>query len=256
MSCDTTQYFKGAGEIWMATRNAAGITGPWVAMGDTDQLSVKIDRSYVEHYESCTGQQNRVVRVVDKTTWSMDMNTFDFSKEAIARVFLGNASAVTGSTVTGEAFTLYGAGTTFFTAKPDISTVVVTNTPGTTTLVADTDYTFNALNGAVTITTSGLAKVTVSGSNKTGLIDYAYAAYDNVETNLNGEQAYTIRFNGINTVDNEAMIVTIHNVTLSPASQFDMKGTEVAAYAITGAVNPDTTKGSGYSQYMTVMKTK
>jgi hypothetical protein len=257
MGTCTTEYLKGQGSIWIASRVAGGaINGAWVAVGDTDSLEVSVDRSYVEHYESCSGSRNQTVRAIDQTTWGLSMNTFNFDKDALARALVGTATAVSGASVTDEAFTVFGSGTTIFTAHPDISTVVITNnTPGAP-LTVDTHYTVDALQGSITFTTAGLALLTTSGSNKTGLIDYAYAAYDKIEANMVGEQEYAVRFSGINTVNNEAVIAEIHRVSLSPASVLSLIGSDVAAYEMTGAVLPDSTKGSGVSQYMRVNKTK
>lgn len=252
-----TELLKGQGTIWIAARTAGGaISGQWVEVGDTDSLEVSIDRSYTEHYESKTGNRSLCHRGIDQTSWTMTMNTFDFEKEALARALVGTAETVAGSSVTDEAFTVIGSGTIVFTEHPDVSAITITNTAGSTTLVADTDYSINAKQGMVTFTTAGLAKLTVSGSNKTGLIDYTYAAYDKVEANMVGEQEYAVRFSGINTVNGEAIIAEIHRVSLSPASVLSLIGSDYAAYEMTGAVLADSTAGTGDSQYVTVKKTK
>lgn len=252
-----TELLKGQGTIWIASRTAGGaINGEWVEVGDTDSLEVSVDRSYVEHYESKTGARNLCARGIDQTSWTMSMNTFDFDRTALARALVGTSSEVAGASITDEAFTVFGSGTTIFTDHPDISTVVVTNTAGITTLVADTDYTVNALQGSITFTATGLGKLTVSGSNKTGLIDYAYAAYDKVEANLVGEQEYAVRFAGINTVNNEAVIASLHRVSLSPASVLSLIGNEYASYEVTGLLMADASQGVGESQYMVIKKTK
>lgn len=251
------EYFNGQGKVYLAHRASAGaIDGEWVFLGDSDSVEVTIDRSYNEHTESCSGSRNVATRVVDSTTWTFTANTFGFDKTNLARAMLGEASSVTGASVTDEAFTVFGSGTMIFTANPDISAVVITNTAGSTTLVADTDYTVDALNGAIVFTSAGLAKLTVSGSNKTGLIDYTFAAYDKVKVNTTAEQEYAVRFVGVNRVNNEAVIADIHRVKLSPASALALIGTENLSYELTGLIQADSTQGTGESQYMVIKKTK
>ena len=251
------QYFSGQGKVFLAHRISNGaIDGEWIELGDSDSVEVSIDRGYTEHTESCSGQRNVATRVVDSTTWTFTANTFNFEKNNLARALLGEATAVTGSSVTDETFTVFGSGTTIFTANPDISTVVITNTAGAVTLVVDDDYAVDSLNGAITFTSAGLAKLTVSGSNKTGLIDYAYAAYDKIKVNTTAEQEYAVKFVGTNRIDNEAVIADIHRVKLSPASVLALIGTENASYELTGLVQADSTQGTGESKYMVIKKTK
>jgi len=250
-------YLNGQGKVYIAQRTSGGaISGEWIEVGNSDSVVVTFDSSYIEHQESCSGQRRTVTRVLDSQTVTMTMNTFNFNRKMLAVALLGEEAAIAGATVTDEAFTLFGSATIIFTDKPDISAVSITNTAGGTALTPTTDYTVDALNGAITFTSTGIAKLTVSGSNFTGLIDYTYAALDKVKGFTGTEKEYAVKFIGINRVDNEAVIANIHRVRMSPANQLSLIGTENSSYEISGLVQPDSTQAAGESQYLTIYKTK
>ena len=212
MATCTTEYFAGQGKVFVAPRAKAGaINGGWTEPGDTSRLEITTSQNYQDIYESCSGNRSIVAHYVTQTDWAFAVDAMSFSKENLARAFYGTASAVIGASVTGEAVTVYALNQIVPLKNPGVSAVVVKK--GITTLVKDTDYTIDAANGTITI---------ISGSNVGTLpaaltVDYTFASYDKVETNVTNSGEFAFRFEGINMTTGKAVIAEIHRVALDLA---------------------------------------
>lgn len=249
MATCTTEYFAGQGKVFVAPRTKAGaISGGWTELGDTEKLEITTKQNYQDIYESCSGNRSIVAHYVTQTDWAFSVDAKSFSKENLARAFYGTSSAVSGSSVTGEAPVCYALNQIIPLKHPGVSSVVVQK--GATTLVKDTDYTLDAANGTITMisaTNLGTLPATLD-------VDYTYAAYDKVETNTTTSGEYAFRFEGINMTTGKVVIAEIHRVALDLAGALSLISTAPATFTMGGMVLADSTAGVNESQYVTIKK--
>lgn len=253
MSTCTTERFIGQGKVYVAPRASNGsINGAWTELGDTERLEVTIAQEFVDDYESCSGNRAIALHIPVQTDWSFAVDAKSFSKENLARAFYGTASTVTGTSVTNESVPVYAEGTICPLKHPDVSAVTVSATGGSPVLTVTDDYTIDAVNGTITFTTAGLAKLT--GTPKAAEVDYTHASYDKVEANTTTISEYAFRFEGINLATKRAVIAKLHRVSLDMAETLSFISTTVNSFTMTGMMLPDPDAGSGESGYMTIVK--
>jgi hypothetical protein len=250
MSTCNTEYFVGQGKIYVAPRASNGaINGGWTELGDTNKVEVTTKQTFLDEYESCSGNRSIVMHIPIQSDWTFTVDAKSFSKENLARAFYGTASAVTTGSITGEAISVYGLNQIAPLKHPAVSAVVVKQ--GATTLTVGTDYTVDATNGTVTL---------VSATNVTGVapyaltVDYTHAAYEKVEANTQTITEYAFRFEGINLATKKAVIANVHRVSLDMAATLSLIDTKSGQFTMAGMMLPDASSGAGESQYLTIVK--
>lgn len=250
MSTCVTERFIGQGKVYVAPRASNGaINGGWTELGDTERLEVSVTQDFVDDYESCSGNRSIALHVPIQTDWEFAVDAKSFTKENLARAFYGTASAVAGSTVTGEMATAYALNQIVPLKNPGVSAVTVT--VGVTPLVAGTDYVLDAKNGTITL----ISATNLGGAGPWTLdVDYTYAAYEKMEANTQTIAEYAFRFEGINLATKRTVIAQMHRVSLNMAETLSLIGTEVGLFTMGGMMLPDPSAGTGESAYMTVIK--
>ena len=143
-------------------------------IGNIPNVSLTRAIKQLEHFTAVSGKRVLDKRLVTEASLGLKFKMDEFSPENLNALFLGDgaadASYIAGS-VTDEVVTGY-KDRYFFTAKNNISSVVLTDSAGTTTYVLGTDYTIDdAVVGAIKVLKTGA--ITDGQSLK---IDYAYAA--------------------------------------------------------------------------------
>ena len=252
MSTSLEQLFVGQGKVYLAPRTSTGQTGGFIAVGDADSLAVNISQTFVDHMESMSGNRNTVIHVPVGTVWKMQLNIQNWSAENIAKAFYGNSSAaVVAGSVTGETITAFNGSMTPL-AKPGVSAVVVKK--GVTTLVLDTDYTVDAVNGTITILPGSTQVPAGSGISLT--VDYSHSGYTSkVDAAMYTAPEYAIRFEGKNVADSgNAVIVDLHRCVLDMSTTLPLLSTTVATLTMGGMLIKDETQPTGGSQFMTIVK--
>lgn len=188
------------------------------------------------------GAANSQSRVSNMTC---SMTLVDFTEENLALATFGEASAVTAGAVTDESHTAYVEGLVRLDNIPDKTTVVVTDGTGTTTYVEDTDY---RVVGAGIVPISGGA----ISDEATILVDYDKVAGSVVQALVKSSQEYTLTLDGLNDAQSgKPVVVDLHRVKFSPASELGFITDEFGAIEVTGEVlaDPNIT-GTGLSPYM------
>lgn len=251
MATCNTEYFIGNGKVFIAPRTAAGaISGAYAELGDCEKLMVETSQNFTDIYESCSGSNSIAAHVVTQTDWKFSVDALSFSKANLARALNGTPSAVTGTTVTGEALApVNAAGDILFTRHPNVSSVVVKQ--GATTLVLGTAYTLDAASGQITIlTTVGLT----GGAPYSLTVDYTYATYDKVASNTTTNQEYAFKFIGVNKVTGKQVVVEVHRVALNLAKTVEFLGNNKQVFTLDGMCLPDANGAVGDSQFVTIRK--
>jgi hypothetical protein len=246
------KYYVGQGRIYIASRDSSGQTSGFVEVGDADGLSINTSQNFLDYQESQTGNRNTVIHAVQSTDFAFSMNVQNIDGENLRKAFYGSNTVNSAGSVTDEAVTLYNGEMTPL-AYPGVSSVVVKIDAGVTTLVEDTDYTVDAVNGTVTIL-SGSTDV-VAGTPEAATISYSYEANNVVEASVANQLDYIVRFEGINAADdNKPVLVTLHRVALDMSSTLDLIGSDVTSLSIGGKLLPDSGKGVGESAYFKIVQ--
>lgn len=249
MSTCNTEYFVGQGKIYVAPRASNGaINGGWTELGDTNKVEVTTKQTFLDEYESCSGNRSIVMHIPIQSDWTFTVDAKSFSKENLARAFYGTASAVTGSSVVDEIVTAYSLNQIVPLKNPGVSAVTVKQ--GSAPVLAD-DYVVDAKNGTITLV--GAASLT--GSTPYELkVSYTFGAYEKVEANTQTITEYAFRFEGINLATKKAVIANVHRVSLDMAATLSLIDTKSGQFTMAGMMLPDASSGAGESQYLTIVK--
>jgi len=145
-------YYSGQGVLMVGARDAQGKPKGFTPVGNCSACAIGIETSVLEHKESQSGQRATDLRVTTETKASISMTLENFSAEILALALRGDVTKVLGSSVIGEAVTLYN-GKVLKLANGKISALTVKR--GATSLIAYTndatpyDYKFNAETGSI-----------------------------------------------------------------------------------------------------------
>ena len=145
-------YYSGQGVLMMGARDATGKPKGLTPVGNCSASALSIETSVLEHKESQSGQRATDLRVTTETKANITMTLENFSAEILALALRGDYTKVAGSSVVGEALTLYNA-KVLKLANAKASAVVVKR--GATTLIAYVndatpyDYKLNAEAGSI-----------------------------------------------------------------------------------------------------------
>jgi hypothetical protein len=241
----TTAYYPylGSGKIYA---RAAGAAAGLIEIGNASklELAVKEDKKKQQDYTKTGGGVYATVSRVSEATLQMTLS--DLNKTNVARAIFGTESAVAGASVVDEVATAY-KGALVPLAHPQPTAVTVTDSAGTTTYVANTDYEVRA--GGIYIMTAGA--ITNAQSLK---VDYTYAGYDQVEAMTTGAVTLELHFEGLNEANSgKPVIVDVWRAQLSPTKALSLLGDKFAELDVEAEVLADTSKtGVGVSQYFRV----
>lgn len=236
-------YFRGQGKVLLAKRNST--TGAALALryiGKTAEVNVGLQAQTASRKESETGQRLTALRYSTENTASLDFKIEDATKENWGFAFRGTPAQITAGTVTNEIQPSgLVVGDLLRTVKPDVSSVVVTDSTGSPkTLVQGTNYSiFNARTG-----TLQLLDLTTGGPYVQPFkLAYSNAAADNVPFFNTPETEWWFRFEGLNDVDSgRPVLVELYKCYFDPAQTFPLKGDAPATFDIKGAPVYDDTK--------------
>lgn len=239
----------GQGRLWIAPRGTSGINGAFVEVGDTDNFALNIAQTFTDVFESQTGARTNVVHAVTQTDASVTLDVLNMSKENLARAFYGSAAAITGATVTDEAQVAYALGSNWII--PGSTGVVVKK--GATTLVLDTDYSYDSANGRITFL-SGSSNITGAGSHNITITYTHTGATGKTEAITSGLKEYAFVFEQVN-YDGTVSRYQLHRVALDMSKTFNMIMTGVNKLTVTGKLlQAQEITTSGLSKYFTVLQ--
>ena len=165
------------------------------------------------------------------------------SIENLARVLRGGVTDVAADSVTEEPHTAY-LGALVRTEHMNIESVVVTDSTSSTTYEEGTDY---------RVTGAGI--VPLEGGSITDeeaiLVSYDYTAQQVVEALTQGQEEYTLYWDGLNEADNNRnTAVDIHRIKLGLPEQLGLIGEGFITMSTTGEALLDATQtGVGASKF-------
>ena len=241
-----SHYYSGQGRLIIGERDP--LTGKSINLrevGNCTSVEITVQTTKTDHKESMSGE-----RAIDQTLVTEKSATFTVNCESLSLENL--ALGMWGSIVTGLAATVADEpheikkGGYIALEHQNVSAVVVeTDEAIPVTLVLDTDYTLDPDFGtiqftqSVTVPTGGMVNVSYTGAagNKTmhGL------------TEVMPPERF-VRFEGINTVDGELVLVEIPRASFEPLQNLGLINEELASFEMTGTVLRDNliVEGSKY----------
>lgn len=236
--------FLGSGRIYV-DRKVGGVFKGLKYIGNATKFEIKERSDKKERVSKDRANYGSALNTVFvKKPAEVNISLDDLDKDNLALVFLGDTStvSVTGATVTDEAVTAY-QGLIFKTAKRKISSVVLTNSAGTTTYVLNTDY---------EIVDADLGLIKIIGNTITDAqslkIDYTYGSMtsNKVAGGTNSNIIVKILFDGVNQADQSKAVVNVFEGVLSPTSGVDFLADDFTQLDLAGTANVPTGGTAAY----------
>lgn len=221
-----TRYFRGQGPLFMGPRDAAGNPAGLIFVGDVGEATVtgNVERSEIRENVSGIGAIGS--SFARQVRYELAISMRSIKRDHLARALQGAAVQKAGASITNEVHTAYRDKFTRL-QHTKVSAVVVTNTAGTTTYVANTDYALNAAEGILEILPAAITEAQVLH------IDYAYATQYHIQVAPANQELYLL-FAGKNSANNDKQTrCEIYKALLNP-SALSMITDEHAEMAISG----------------------
>lgn len=248
-------YYSGQGSLYMGDRNSTtGRPEGLIAVGNVPSLEISIEVEKFEHKESETGNRTVDLTIIQEqnATFSMVMESFSSTNLAVA--FFGTESSVTGAAVVGETQTLY--------ASPTSSDNDPSKTPldhiNLDTLVAvtvsdslaagmteNTDFMVDYKNGSIW----PLQAWSGAALPDTVTIGYTHLGYPKMAAFTQTTVEKYLRFEGINTVNDDAVVIDMFRAEIDPAQAFPLINDEVGQLTLNGTILEDTLNSSSGSEF-------
>lgn len=223
--------YNGQGPIFIGSYNQTTYkVENEVAIGCGNRiLNLSLSRETEEIKESCSGSRLTLLEYETSKSATIRLEMQEFDEDMLALALYGSSAAITGSTVTDEAMPTMVVGGIYHTKHPKISAVSVTDSAGSpATLTAGTHYEIQQADyGRIKI-------LDLSTFVQPFLVDYTYAARENIKPFSQTSQIKSIRFDGISTADGKRVRVLLPRVSFSPTEEFAFIGEEAAVLAIEG----------------------
>ena len=215
---DNTRLYRGQGQVFLATR-VSGKPAGFIFVGNVSELMLNPQTEKIEHTESQTGN-NSVDKVIErglKVELSITMDSV--ASKNLARMVFGKVTTDGASTVTGEIHFAY-PGTNLIVNNINLQTFdSLTDAGGATTYVAGTDYEIIDL-------AAGMIRILEGGAIVEGQeveANYTNGGYETVSAFSAPNIEYWLRFNGLNTAEeNNPVVIDCFKVRFAPAQDVAM----------------------------------
>ena len=254
----TNEYYSGQGRILIGKRDSAtGKAYGFRHVGNCSSLSVDIAVEKFEHNESTSGNRAKDLSIVKKQTATMKTTCESLSNENLALGLYGKSTKVAGSSVTDEMhpFDSVDAGIIALDF-PNVSAVTIKTGADKATATAIT----NTGNAAFEVDATYGTIYVKDKSKFTGAnvyVSYTYGASTKLDIFTNPVPTeVAVRFEGLNTVNGDAVVLTVPRVTFDPLAGLQFINEELSNAEFTGNVllDPkiDATTGSQFMTKYTV----
>jgi len=235
-----SHYWSGQGPVFIGRRDASGNPIGLKFIGDVSQVELTPSVDTVDVLENVTGNRNIAASFRTKVEYALAITMKSVKPEHLAEALQGSVTTKTAGTVTGEAIKGWHDAFTKL-ANVKVSNETVTDSTGTTTYTAGTDYILHGDEGMIEVLSTGAI---TDGQDL--LIDYDYAAQSEVKANPQAEDLVLV-FSGLNRArSSKRGRLTIHKVNLDPSAlSAIVDGDQEAAMSITGKALYDDLRSAG-----------
>lgn len=237
-----SRFFRGQGKIFIGSRDAAGNPSGLVFVGNvsTAELTSNIERA--SKIESVSGNGAVGSSFIKSSKYGVSLSLSSIKAAHLKEAIHGIVTAKSAASVTDEPHTGY-LDKFIRLINTNVSSVVVTDSTGITTYVADTDYIADLAAGTIEILSSG--SITEAEAL---LVDYSYAAQTHTSVSPNNEEKYVI-FDGVNSADNDKKVrCEMYKVKFSPGA-VSMITDETTDAQLEGEIELDSLRAAGDQFY-------
>lgn len=229
-------YYSGQGTLYVADRQADGLPEGLVSVGNVPTLEISIETTKFEHKESESGNRLLDLTLIQETKGNFNMVLESISPENMAMAFFGTLTTETGATVASEIVTMTTKGVRYILANVnlDVGTPVTLADGVAAPLTENTDFVVDYSTGAIEILEAYAGTMPDDFDAGYDFLDhYKVAAF--TQTSV----IKYMRFEGIDTVDGNEVIVDIFNGEIDPAQNFGLINDELGQLTITGTMLAD-----------------
>lgn len=246
-----SHYYSGQGRLIIGERDALGKAINLREVGNCTAVSIAVQTTKTDHKESMSGERAIDLTIVTEKSATFTVTCESVSLENLVEGLWGSILTSASATVTDEEHKIK-AGSLIALAHQSVSAVVITDsvspTPGT--LTEGTDYTVDPEFGTIRISDS---YTPVGAGDLLGVVSIAYTAAADVKT-LHGLTEVMpperfIRFEGINTVDGNLVLVEIPRASFEPLQELPFINEELASFEMTGTILRDNLITGAGSKY-------
>lgn len=252
-----SDIFTGGGKLYFERLNGDGSYDNLLYFGKTDGISFTTTVEWKEHYDSegCTPLLD--AKYPSKKSAEIKFETSEITLEMQNRAFLGTIVAQTQTIATGEAVVVDGAlveeGGIVDIGYYNTTILVVKDSGDTTTYVENTDYTFDAKSGYITIIPTADSGTIVGGAGLNLTVTAPAMTYNlsatMKESSLNGR--FTV-ITSSQTGNNYKYV--FKNVTVTQDGDFLLKGDEIGMLSFSGSALVDTVDNGTLSDYLDIIE--
>jgi len=269
---DTTSYNLGRGRAYIAQLNDSGLPEDYRDVGNVPNLALNLDVEELEHYSSRAGLKTLDARVIVQQTIGGTLTMDEFSAQNLAQFLAATVDdtvvnpAVAGITEylamssarAGEGYWLDIRNPTTGLPARDIQaanvTVVHDKAGANDTLVLNTDYTVDEVNGMIFILSTGVTIVNGKTLHVTLTADGgATATLDQVQALQASANTYALKFIGVNPLDSDKeMEWEFHKVRFSADGDLSLISDEYGQLAVSFAAEVNEQWPDSSSQVVTL----
>lgn len=264
MSWDATDhYYSGQGVVMLAKRDANGNPMGFSPIGNVSDLKISVGVSTLEHKESHTGQRATDLRLTTETKCSLSMTVENFVAANLADALRGTDTEIAGGSAVDIPVKAFAG---MISGLPNIKVSNVTiatdeATPKTLTAYPGTggkwDFRVNADAGSILFNGNAATRdklVTIPAGGVACLVDYDYDAQIQVDALTEGAKELYMRFEGLNTAEENApVVVEVFKFLTDPLKELSLISDGIQQFTLEGSVLADPTKATG-SKFFKVTK--
>lgn len=254
-------YYSGQGSLYMGNRNATtGRPEGLVAIGNVPTLEISIEVEKFEHKESETGNRTVDLTIIQEQNATFNMVVESFSTRNLALAFFGTESEVSGAAVVGESATLYQPADASDTDPYKTPLAHINLNEAIPVVVTDSlaggrtegvDFEVDYKNGSIW----PLAAWGGPALPDVITIGYTHLGYPKMAAFTQTSVEKYLRFEGINTVNNDGVIVDIFRAEFDPSQAWPLINDEVGQLTLNGTIIQDTLNAGLGSDFFIERKT-
>ncbi|WDS62438.1 hypothetical protein UFRH6_7 [Pseudomonas phage UF_RH6] len=235
-------YYSGQGRLIIGERDP--VTGKPLNLyevGNCTALEITIATTETDHKESMTGERAIDFTIVSEKNATFTITCESLSLKNLALGFWGSTATKAAGTVAAEPIKI-APGAYVALANQNVSAVIITTTGGTPAPVPTTAYSVDPEFGVIRFNDTATAG--------DGTVEYEFGEVSRLEalTQVAAPERY-LRFEGINTLNEELVLVEIPRAQFSPLQNLPLINEEVASFEIAGKILQDPLAGEGDAKY-------
>ncbi|MEC7118516.1 MAG: hypothetical protein VXW65_01255 [Pseudomonadota bacterium] len=230
-------YFSGQGEILLAKVDPVTFAvGSFRKIGNVPEFTIDMDSDQVDHNESTTGQRTKDFVLRRAKSMTLGGQIEDWSPENVSWATNGRIKQITGGAKTGKVSPAsLAVGGIWALEGQNITGLTITDSDDPANTVDPADYTLDAAFGTVTM------------NDVAGYVMPLIAAYTDGDTEAvtfmtDDNQMYALRFQGINTVNQQKVLVELYRTLKNPTGSIPFINEEFGQISIAGEALADISK--------------